>query len=162
MDPQRVARRQLLALIEGGKAHMGFEDAVSGFPLKEINRRLPNATYTVWHLLEHARIAQWDILRFTTDPNHVSPDFPEGYWPAVDKIATPREWKKTIRDFLKDLRSGRQLVKNPKIDLFAPIPHAKDCTVFQEILLLADHNAYHLGELVSLRRVLSLKPIREY
>lgn len=162
MNAAKVIREQLLALLKAGNAHMSFSDAVSGFPLKEINRRLPNASYTVWHLLEHTRIAQWDILEFVRNPHHISPEFPAGYWPREDEMATASQWKKTIRGFLNDLKAVEKLVKDPRSDFFSPIPHAKDYNLFLEILTLADHNAYHVGELVTLRRVLNMKPIKEY
>jgi hypothetical protein len=162
MNAAKVIREQLLALLKAGNAHMSFSDAVSGFPLKEINRRLPNASYTVWHLLEHIRIAQWDILEFVRNPHHISPEFPAGYWPREDEMATASQWKKTIRRFLIDLKAVEKLVKDPRVDFFSPIPHAKDYNLFLEMLTLADHNAYHVGELVTLRRVLNMKPIKEY
>jgi hypothetical protein len=162
MNADKVIREQLLALLRAGNAHMSFSDAVSGFPLKEINRRLPNASYTVWHLLEHIRIAQWDILEFVRNPHHISPEFPAGYWPGEDRMATASQWKKTIKGFLDDLKAVEKLVKDPRADFFGPIPHAKDYTLFLEILTLADHNAYHVGEFVTLRRVLNMKPIKEY
>ena len=130
--------------------------------MKDINNRVPNGSYTVWHLLEHLRIAQWDILEFVRDPAHVSPKFPEGYWPRPDEMATPDLWKKTVRDIGTDLKALQEMVKDPGTDFFGPIPHAKDYTVFREMLLVADHNAYHVAELVSLRRVLNMKPIKEY
>lgn len=162
MNADKVIREQLLALLKAGNAHMSFRDAVSGFPLKEINRRLPNASYTVWHLLEHIRIAQWDILEFVRNPHHISPEFPAGYWPKEDEMATATQWKKTIREFLTDLKAVEKLVKDPRTDFFNPIPHAKDYNLFLEVLTLADHNAYHVGEFVTLRRVLNMKPIKEY
>ena len=162
MNTDKIIREQLLGLLNAGNAHMSFGDAVSGFPLKEINRRLPNASYTVWHLLEHIRIAQWDILEFVRNPHHISPEFPAGYWPGEDRMATASPWKKTIKGFLEDLKAVEKLVKDPRADFFGPIPHAKDYTLFLEILTLADHNAYHVGEFVTLRRVLNMKPIKEY
>jgi hypothetical protein len=162
MNADKIIREQLLALLRAGNAHMSFSDAVSGFPLKEINRRLPNASYTVWHLLEHIRIAQWDILEFVRNPRHISPEFPAGYWPREDQMATANQWKKTIKGFLNDLKAVEKLVKDPRADFLGPIPHAKDYTLFLEILTLADHNAYHVGEFVTLRRVLNMKPIKEY
>jgi hypothetical protein len=162
MKEDRVLREELLALLKGGNAHMTFNDAVSGFPLKEINRRLPNASYTVWHLLEHTRIAQWDILGFVTDPRHVSPDFPGGYWPKPEQTASAAQWRKTIKDFGTDLSAAEELIRNPETDIFGPIPHAKKYNVLREVLLIADHNAYHTAELVTLRRVLGMKPIKEY
>jgi hypothetical protein len=155
-------REELLALLRGGNAHMSFDDAVSGFPMKEINRRLPNASYTVWHLLEHMRIAQWDILGFVINPDHHSPEFPDGYWPKVDEMATAAQWKRTVQGIRDDLKAVEKLVEDPKTDFFRPIPHAKDYTILREVLLVADHNAYHVAELVTLRRVLDMKPIKEY
>jgi hypothetical protein len=155
-------RKELLALLQGGNAHMSFDDAVSGFPMKEINRRLPNASYTVWHLLEHMRIAQWDILGFVINPDHLSPEFPDGYWPKVDEMATAAQWKRTVKGIRDDLKAVEKLVEDPKTDFFRPIPHAKDYTILREVLLVADHNAYHVAELVTLRRVLNMKPIKEY
>ncbi len=162
MNDSKVLSKELLALLEGGNAHMGFDDAVSGFPLKDINTKVPNGSYTVWHLLEHMRIAQWDILGFMTNPRHVSPDFPDGYWPKPESRATPQQWKKTVKGFRDDLSALKDIVKDPQTDFFGPIPHARDYTIFREMLLAADHNAYHIAELVSLRRVLNMKPIKEY
>jgi len=157
-----IIREQLIALLRGGNAHMSFADSVTGFPMKEINRRLPNATYTVWHLLEHMRIAQRDILEFVRDPDYVSPEFPDGYWPKPEEMATTAKWKKTIGQLNADTEAFEALVNNPKTDFFKPIPHAKEYTVFREVLLAADHNAYHVAEIVATRRLLNLKPIKEY
>lgn len=162
MNNEKMIREQLVDLLHGGNAHMSYGDAVSGFPLKEINRRVPNRTYMVWHLLEHMRIAQWDILEFVRNPEHISPSFPDGYWPKGDEMASISRWRKTIREFSTDLKAMEEIVKDAKTDLFGPIPHAKDYTVFLEALTLADHNSYHVGELVSVRRILNLKPIKEY
>ncbi len=141
---------------------MDFQNALTGFPLDRINTRVPNGSYTIWHLLEHMRIAQWDILQFVVNPKHVSPDFPDGYWPPVDRMAIVSEWKKTVTRFKADLKAISKLVKNPKTDFFAPIPHAPDYTILREVLVVADHNAYHLGEFVSIRRILNLNPVKEY
>jgi len=162
MTADKVIRDELIALLRGGNAHMSFAEAVSDFPLEEINRRVPNATYTVWHLLEHMRIAQWDILEFVRNPDYVSPDFPSGYWPKVDEMATAAQWKKTIKKFSADLEEVEGLVKDQKTDLFKPIPHAKDYTVFREILVVADHNAFHVSEAIAIRRILNLNPVKEY
>jgi len=162
MDKDKVMRKELIALLRGGEAHMGFEHAVAGFPMKGINTRVPNGNYMVWHVLEHMRIAQWDILEFVRNPDHVSPDFPEGYWPGPDEEATPAVWKKIVKNIGADLKAVQDIVENPKTDFFGPIPHAKSHTIFREILLVADHNACHLSELVTLRRVLNLKPVKEY
>jgi hypothetical protein len=162
MNAAKVMRAELLALLKGGNAHMGFEEAISGFPQNEINHRIPNASYTVWHLLEHMRIVQWDIIEFVLNPEHVSPDFPDGYWPKVDEMVTGKEWKETIRLFRNDLRVVEKVAKDPRTDFFSPIPHARDYNIFREILLVADHNSFHTGELVALRRALNMKPVKEY
>ncbi len=162
MNEDQVLRQELVALLRGGNAHMSFEDAVAGFPMADINKKVPNASYTVWHLLEHMRIAQWDILDFVTNPDYQPLTFPDDYWPQVDATASPAQWRKTVKGFVADRKAIEALVKEPKTDFFGPLPHAKDYTVFREVLLAADHNAYHVAEVVCLRRVLDMKPIKEY
>ncbi len=158
----RVIREQLLALLEGGNAHMGFDDAVEGFPLDRINTPVPQGSYLVWHLLFHMRVVQWDILEFIRNPGHVSPDFPDGYWPRPGEQARPAVWEEIANRFRDDLEALKNLVRDPGTDFFSPIPHARDYTILREILLAADHNAFHVGELVCLRRVLNLNPVKEY
>ncbi len=162
MNSDKVLREQLVALLRGGNAHMNFDSAVSGFPMGDINKQVPQGTYKVWHLLEHMRIVQLDILEFVRNPGYVSPDFPVGYWPKPDETATSAKWKQIIEAFRADLKAVETIVEDPKTDFFGPIPHAKNYTVLREMLLVADHNAYHLGEFVSMRRVLNMKPIKEY
>ncbi len=161
-NADRVLREQLLALLAGGQAHMSFDDAIAGFPMKEINHKVPHANYTVWHALEHLRRTQRDIRLFVEDPDYVSPDFPSGYWPKQDEEATPAQWRKTIAGIRSDLEAVKSWVQDPRTDFFGPIPHAPDYTVLREVLLVADHNAWHTSELVTLRRVLNLKPVKEY
>lgn len=155
MSTDSVLREQLIALLRGGNAHMPFEQAVADFPLDKINTCPPNVPYTPWHLLEHIRIAQWDILEFTRDPNHVSPPWPKGYWPAPDTKADQAQWEKTINDFQADLRALEELVQDPNTDFFSDLPHAKGYNVLREVLLVADHNAHHLGEFAILRAVMN-------
>jgi hypothetical protein len=162
MNPDKVMRKELLALLKGGEAHMTFDDAVAGFPMEEINRQVPNAGYMVWHVLEHLRIAQWDILEFIRDPYHVSPDFPDEYWPKPGAKATPAEWNKLVKAIRSDLKSMMAIVSDPKTDFFSPIPHAKGYNIFREVLLVAGHNAFHLSELIEIRRILNLNPVKEY
>jgi len=154
VSSDQVIREQLLALLRGGNAHLEFERAVADFPLTHINTTPPNVPYTPWHLLEHLRIAQWDILEFIRNPEHLSPDWPKGYWPPNDEQADEAKWQKTISDFQADLKAVQILAADSSVDLFAPIPHAPTYTIFQEILLVADHNAYHLGEFAILRQVM--------
>lgn len=145
-------REHILELLEGKFAHIDLETALSGFPLSKINTRLPHSPHTAWELLEHIRLAQRDILEFSSDAKHVSPDFPDGYWNKVE--ASPEDWKKSVDQVLGDLEAMRELVREKKIDLFAKIPHGDGQTILREALLVADHNAYHLGQLMLLRRML--------
>jgi hypothetical protein len=154
----RVVREQLLSLLHGGNAHMTFDEALAAFPPEYINKKPGEINYTFWHLLEHMKIAQWDILEFIRNPDHVTPDWPDGFWPPKTKKADKKEWKKTISSYKKDLKSIEQFVQDSETDLFAPIPHAKKYTIFREILLVADHNAYHISELITLRRVMGIGP----
>lgn len=162
MDSGRVVRRELLALLKGGNAHMTFDEAVSGFPLDAMNTRVPHGSYLVWHVLWHMRVVQWDILEFIRDPAHVSPEFPEGLWPAPGEQGTPTAWEETLALFRADRKALEDMATDPHTDFFSPIPHAQDYTVFREILLAADHNAFHTSELIILRRVLNLNPVKEY
>ncbi len=149
----RSLRKHLLWLLRGGHAHTGFDSVIRGLPAKARGARVKGAPYTAWELLEHMRLAQWDILEFSRDPKHVSPDFPSGYWPRT-KAPAPGAWEKSVRQFRADLKAMERLVANPKTDLFARIPHGDGQTILREALLVADHNAYHLGQLVMLRRLL--------
>ena len=110
--------------------------------------------YTAWQLVEHMRIAQWDILEFSRDPKHVSPAWPEGYWPKSDAPPTPAAWNNSLRKFRADAKAMEKLVADKTTDLFRKIPHGTGQTVLREALLVADHNAYHIGQLVLLRRLL--------
>ena len=159
MNNDKVIREQLIALLRGGNSHMGFDNAIAEFPVEYINTKAPNVSYTPWHILEHMRITQWDILEFIRSPEHVSPKWPEGYWPAPDKQADKARWEKTISDFRAGLKALQELVMDPNTDLSAPIPHARDYTILREILVVADHNAYHTGEFAILRQVMKTWPI---
>lgn len=154
MSTDDVVRQQLLQLLRGGNAHMTFEQAIEGFPLASINARPPNAPYTPWALLEHVRIAQWDILEFVRNPDHVSPEWPVGYWPPEGEVTDPAKWEATIEAFRADMRDLEAVVQDPITDLYADLPHAKGYTILREILLVADHNAYHIGEFAILRQVM--------
>ena len=148
-------REHILELLEGKFAHIDLETALSGFPISQINTRLPHSPHTAWELLEHIRLAQWDILEFSRDEKHVSPDFPDGYWNKAE--ASPGDWRRSVKQVLGDLEEMRELVRKEKIDLFAKIAHGDGQTILREALLVADHNAYHLGQLMLLRRMLEKK-----
>ena len=151
-------REHVVNLLRGGGAHLDFEKAVANLPPNLRGVKLPNLPFTPWGLLEHMRIAQWDILEFSRNPKHVSPDWPAGYWPSGDAPADEAAWENSIKQFRADLKAMQKLVKDATKDLLSPIPHGDGQTLLREALLVADHNAYHLGELVILRRLLGAWP----
>jgi hypothetical protein len=151
-------REQLVYLLKGGGAHVHFTDALDDFPPAKYGTFANALPHTAWQLLQHARLAQWDILEFSRNPKHVSPPFPAGYWPKTPAPAGEKEWKESVAAFERDLQEMVRLVLNPKTDLFAKIPHGDGQTILREALVLADHNAYHLGQLVDLRRALGAWP----
>jgi hypothetical protein len=151
-------RQHLADLLKGGAAHVHFTDALDGFPPNKMGTFAPGLQHTGWQLLEHSRIAQWDILEFSRNPKHVSPGFPEGYWPKTPNPASQAEWDKSVEAFQRDLHEMVELVKNSSTDLFAKIPHGDGQTILRQALVLADHNSYHLGQLVDLRRALGAWP----
>lgn len=151
-------REQTLALIDGRGAHMPYDDAVADFPAEAINDRAPNVAYTPWHLLEHLRLTQRDILDYIRDPGHESPPWPVGYWPAAEAVATPQQFQATIDGFKADRAALRTLVADPQTDLLAPLPGTPGHTVLREARLVGDHNAYHIGEFAILRQVMGTWP----
>lgn len=155
MNQDQALRHHLLNLLHVRQAHMTFEDAVADFPLKFMNVQPPSVPYTSWHLIEHLRICQWDILDYMRNPEYKEMQWPDDYWPSKDAQADQAAWDKTVSDFLRDLAAIEAIVRDPKTDLFAPIPHGYDGhTILREVMLVADHNAYHVGELGILRQVM--------
>lgn len=154
MDENASLRRHLVNLLTKAEAHLDVSSELKDFPRELRGRKPEGAPHTPWQLLEHMRIAQWDILRFSVDAKHVSPKWPEGYWPETDTPPNDQAWAKSVREFLSDLKEVCELAEDPKSDLFARIPHGKGQTLLREVLLVADHNAYHLGQLVMARRTL--------
>jgi hypothetical protein len=154
----RIVREQLLALLRGGNAHQGFDQATADFPLDKINRRPPGLPYTPWRLLEHMRIAQGDILEFIRDPDYESPPWPEGYWPAEGEEADEARWRATIQALMADGQALQEMVADPETDLYASLPYGEEYTILREILVVCDHNAYHLGEFGLLREALGAWP----
>ncbi len=152
-DNDQTLRDHLLSLLRGGNAHISFDDFVAGFPADACGRKIEGLPYTPWQVLEHMRIAQWDILEFCRASNHVSPKWPEGYWPRPDELGNADLWKETIGKFRHDLNQMAELVADPANDLFAKIPHGNGQTILREALLVADHNAYHLGALAVMGRL---------
>ena len=154
----QALREQLVALLKGGGAHVHFMDALDGFPEAKRGTFVEGLPHTGWQLIEHVRIAQWDILEFSRDPKHVSPGFPEGYWPKTPVPPDQAAWQKCVEAFQHDLNEMIKLVSNRKTDLCMVLPHGDGQTILRQALLLADHNAYHLGQLIDLRRALGAWP----
>lgn len=149
-------RKQLIRFLDGKGAHPPFDDVISGIPPNLRGAGIAGIAHTPWRLLEHLRIAQWDILEFSRDASHVSPKFPDGYWPEGESPPDERAWDASVLAFRRDLEAMKDLVKDPSTDLFARIPHGDGQTILREALLVADHNAYHLGQLMALRRGLGV------
>ncbi len=147
-------REHLVKLLTGGHAHATFEQAVKGLPV-ELQGKVPKgAEHSPWQLLEHLRLAQWDILDFSRNPKYKSMKWPDDYWPKEKAPADEKAWDKSVRAFKKDLKELVALVEDGKTDLFAKIPHGDGQTILREALLVADHNAYHVGQLVLVRKML--------
>jgi uncharacterized damage-inducible protein DinB len=161
MSHDQALREHVLYLLRGGGAHLDFDAAIADLPEELRGARVDQVPHTPWRLLEHMRIAQWDILEFSRNPKHVSPKFPEGYWPQGDAPPSAAAWDRSVTAFRADLRAMQELVRDASTDLFAPIPHGEGQTILREALLVADHNAYHLGQLVMLRRCLGAWPVSE-
>ena len=156
--PSEALRRQLGALLEGDDARMSFDEAVADFPDSAINEFPPNVAYTPWHLLEHLRITQWDILDYIVNRSYAEMRWPDDYWPARDATATPAQFAATVAAFRADNAAIRALVADPATDLFAVIPNTPGHTILREARVVADHNSYHVGEFSVLRQVMGSWP----
>ena len=153
-DSDRALRQHLIYLLTDGGAHAKFEDVIAAIPAKLRGQTPAAMPHSPWMLLEHMRIAQWDILEFSRNPKHKSPEWPESYWPVTEAPPNAAAWNESVKNFRKDVKSLANLIANPKIDLFAKIPWGDGQTILREALLVADHNAYHLGQLVDVLRLL--------
>jgi len=154
MDSIQSLRKELDRLLAGKGAHADFDAAVADFPARLRGTKPEGAPHSAWELLEHLRIAQWDMLEFSRDPKHVSPAWPAGYWPENAAPGSAKDWEKSVKAFQRDLAAMRKLVSDPKSDLFTPFKHGDGQTLLREAMQAADHNAYHVGELIFLRRLL--------
>lgn len=158
MDNISVIRTQLIDRLDDSGAHASFAQIVAGWPASLRGIKPEAAAHTPWQVLEHMRIAQWDILEFSRNPKHVSPEFPDGYWPQTSAPPGASAWENSIRGFNDDLDQMKKLLRDPGSDLFQPIPHGTGQTLLPEAMVLAAHNSYHLGELMLLRRLLGVPP----
>jgi hypothetical protein len=154
MKNDQALREHLLNLLRADSAHADFESAIKDLPPALRGQRPKGAAHSPWEVIEHLRITQSDILEFTRDPKHVSPDFPAGYWPTTQAPPSEKAWDQAADAFRKDLAAMAELAGNESTDLFAEIPGGEGKTPLREVLLVADHNSYHLGELIVLRRLL--------
>lgn len=156
MNTDQSLRKHLIELLDGGHAHAGFADVVADFPAKyygEVPKGLP---HSAWMLVEHMRIAQQDILDFSRNPNYKSIKWPDAYWPKKTEPPTPTAWDASVKSFGEDLDAMKKLVNDPKSDLFAQIEWGEGQTILREAMLVADHNAHHLGQLIDVRRLLGI------
>ena len=155
MGNDKSLREHVLYLLKGDGAHLDFDATVKDMPADLQGKKPKGGAHSPWEILEHLRIAQWDILEFSRNPKHVSPEFPGGYWPSAQVPPDEKAWNKSVKAFRADLKAMADLVANEATDLLAPLPHGDGKTILREALLLADHNAYHLGQLVLVRRLLA-------
>jgi hypothetical protein len=153
---EKLLREQLANLLSGRGAHLDWKTAFTGIPAKLRGVRPEGMPHSLWELLEHMRIAQWDMLEFSRNAKHASPDWPSGYWPETPNPSNTAAWEKSLKFFARDLTAMKKLVRSPKNDLFAPIPHGEGQTLLQEALQCADHNAYHLGQVILVRSLLGV------
>ncbi len=154
MKDKNILQTELARLLGGEGAHADFEDAVKDFPSNLRGAKPSGAPHSAWELLEHLRIAQWDMLEFSRDPKHQSPTWPSGYWPRQAQPPDEEAWDRSVAQFRADRQAMQELVASPSSDLFSPFPHGDGQSLLREALQMADHNAYHVGELIFLRRLL--------
>lgn len=151
---EQILREQLISLIRGGNAHVTFDNVISNFPAALRGAKAPGAPHTAWELIEHMRLCQWDILEFSRDAKHVSPAWPLGYWPPSEAPPNRTAWNRSVESFKNDHAAMEKLINNPKTDLYKSIPHGTGQNILREALLVADHNSYHLGQMLLLSQLL--------
>ncbi|MBW7838688.1 MAG: DinB family protein [Chitinophagaceae bacterium] len=146
---------ELIQLLRRGNAHISTDDALAGIPFSKINTAVNNIPYTIWDLATHLRIAQWDIVEFCKSPHHQSPEWPSGYWPD-NKATSEKQWEQCIQKIHSDREEMISLLLEAGKNLFTPFPYGTGQSLFREALVLADHNSYHTGEIIALRRILGI------
>ena len=154
MPTDTALRQQLVSLMTEANAHATFDQAIENLPAKLRGVRPEGVPHSPWQLLEHLRLAQWDILDFSRNPKYEEKKWPDGYWPKSPEPPSEAAWQDSIAAFHRDLKEMRDLVEDTATDLFAPIAHGSGQTILREALLAADHNAYHMGQLVLVRQLL--------
>jgi uncharacterized damage-inducible protein DinB len=154
MTHDKDLRQHLVKLLTGSEAHADFEQAIEDFPAELRGKTVKGAEHSPWQLLEHLRLAQHDILDFSVNPNYKAMEWPKDYWPENPAPSDAKAWDQSVKAYHEDQKAIRDLIEDEKVDLFAKIPHGDGQTILREALLVADHNAYHLGQFVLLRRLL--------
>jgi hypothetical protein len=157
-DNDKALREHIVYLLQDGGAHAKFDDVITDVPTELRGKQPAGLPHSLWMLLEHMRIGQWDILEFSRNAKHLSPEWPKGYWPKTDLPPSAAAWDESVKSFRADLKAMADMIKNPKTDLFARIPWGDGQTILREALLAADHNAYHLGQMLDARRLLGAWP----
>lgn len=152
MDNNKILIDELKKLINGGTAHVGFDDAVANLPYNLIGEKPHQLPYSIWQLVAHIRIAQWDMLEFSKNGNHQSPKWPKEYWPEKSEPKNETEWEECLNEIKTDRQSFIQLLETE--DLFEKIPHGSGQNILREALQIADHNSYHIAEIIVIRRLL--------
>jgi len=155
-DPVPLLRKHLVVLMDGRGAHVDVETVLGKLSFEDVSKKPNGAPRTLWEVFEHLRIAQEDIVEFSRDPDHESPEFPKGYWPSDAAPKDEDAWKRSIESFRRELETMKAMVLDPGVDLFAKIPHGDGQTILREATLIADHNAYHLGQMVLMMKMLGL------
>lgn len=148
----QALRDHLLDLLKAGSAHLGFDEAIEGLPAGLRGKKVKGLAHSVWQLVEHLRLAQVDILEFSRNPDYKEMKFPDDYWPAEEAPPSDEAWNQSVEAFRQDLQAMKDLVADPKTDLFAKIPWGSGQTILREAMLVADHNAYHVGQIVTVRQ----------
>jgi len=158
MSENDTLREQLLVFLEGRSAHASFDHALDDFPPESMGARPEGFAHSAWQLVEHIRIALWDLVEYSRKEEHVSPEWPAGYWPEEEGPSSPDAWAKSIEEYHHWLAEMKGLVADPAVDLLAPLPWNESASLLREVLLAADHCAYHVGQIVDLRRALGCWP----
>ena len=156
MEQEQLLRHQLVKLLQGGQAFTPAQEVLAGITAEEAGKKVSDLPYTIWKLIEHLRITLYDILEFSRDPTYKSPEWPDGYWPKADAPANQAALENSIQSVLKGVEEIIQLVQDPANDLFKPFAHGEGQNLLREAMLVAEHNAYHLGEIIVLRRLLGI------
>jgi uncharacterized damage-inducible protein DinB len=154
MKSNQALRKQIVDLLAWKNAHVGFDGAVRGMPVKLRGRRPKGFAWSAWELLEHLRLAERDLLDFCRDPKYAARAWPDDYWPKRSAPPNAGAWQKSVAAFRRDRAAFQRLARDPRIDLFARIPHGSGQTYLRELLLAADHTSYHVGQIIAVRRAL--------